>query len=123
MDTRKIITAVFFVAFLFIGILTLPHYGINWDTINHLPRGQAFLHFFLTGKNDYSDLLPYQPYWQNPKSLVIDTNMPGNSISDRRFYQNNGTTAKWFLENEKGGHPPLSDIFSSIFKAFSCDSS
>lgn len=115
MNTRKIITTLFFSAFLFVGVFTLPHYGINWDTINHLPRGQAFLHFFLTGRNDYSDLSEYVPYWQNPKSLSIDTDVPGNKISSRSFYQSDGTTAQWFLENEKGGHPPLSDIFSSIF--------
>ncbi len=115
MDKRKIITIVFFGVFLIVGIFTLPHYGINWDTINHLPRGQAFLHFFLTGNKDYSDLPAFIPYWQNPKSLSINTNIPEHKILNRSFYQSDATTTQWFIEHETGGHPPLSDIFSSIF--------
>lgn len=115
MNLRIKISILLGTVFFAFGVATLPHYGINWDTINHLPRGQAFLHFFLTGKSDYSDLPDFIPYWQNPKSLSIDTNTPGNKILNRSFYQSNATTAKWFLEHETGGHPPLSDIFSSIF--------
>ena len=115
MDIRKIITIVFFGVFLIVGVFTLPHYGTNWDTINHLPRGQAFLHFFLTGNKDYSGLPEFIPYWQNPKSLAVDTNIPDNKILNRSYYQSDATTTRWFLEHETGGHPPLSDIFSSIF--------
>ena len=101
--------------FFVVGVATLPHYGINWDTINHLPRGQAYLHYFLTGKKDFSDLPPWRPYWQKPESLFLDTDIPKDQISTRSIYQSDGTTFTWFLENERGGHPPLSDILSSVF--------
>lgn len=101
--------------FFLIGLITLPDYGINWDTINHLPRGQAYLHYFLTGKKDYSDLNKFVLYYQNPDSLSIDTDVEGNNILRRSIYQSDATTFNWFVENEGGGHPPLSDILASMF--------
>ncbi len=108
--------------FFIVGILTLPHYGINWDTINHLPRGQAYLHFFLTGNKDYSDLPRFfdgyqksgQWYWQNPSSLSIDTDIPNNAFPRVSLYQKAGIDYNYLIENDDG-HPPLSDILSSLF--------
>src|SRR3989344_4228074 len=40
-------------AFFIIGIFTLSDYGINWDSPLHMLRGQAYAHFFLTGKDSY----------------------------------------------------------------------
>lgn len=105
-----ILAGIFFV----LGIATLPHYGINWDTINHLPRGQAYLNYFLTGKKDFSNLPQAERYWQNPDSLAIDTDVKGNEISGRSYWQLDATPFTWFMERD-GGHPPLSDILSSAF--------
>lgn len=110
------------VVFLMIGVITLPHYGINWDTINHLPRGQSYLYFFLTGKKDFSDLPRFfdgyqkkgQWYWQNPSSLSIDTDIPSNAFPKVSLYQKAGFDFNYLIEND-GGHPPLSDILSSLF--------
>ncbi len=101
--------------FFLFGIFTLPDYGINWDTINHLPRGQAYLHFFLTGKKDFSDLPDWQQYYQKPQSLGIDADIPASKVQKRSLYEGNGTTFNWFIVHETGGHPPLSDILSSVF--------
>lgn len=101
--------------FFIIGVLTLPHYGINWDTINHLPRGQAYLNFFLTGRKDFSGLAPFKGYWQNPDSLFIKSDTTRSEIPSRSLYQSDGTTHNWYVQNERGGHPPLSDIFSAFF--------
>ncbi len=109
--------------FFIMGVFTLPGYGINWDTINHLPRGQAYLHYFLTGRKDYSDLPPYLTnkqwasrwYWQKPQSLGIDTNIPNNQIPRRSMYQDDATTFEYFMKIDGDGHPPLSDILSSVF--------
>lgn len=109
--TTLIIAAVFFIA----GITTLSHYGINWDTINHLPRGQAYLNYLLSGKHDYSNLPEWRPYWQNPKSLTIETDIFKNKISSRSFYESDATTFSWFMEHDGFGHPPVSDILSSVF--------
>lgn len=109
------IALVIFFSFLTVGILTLPHYGINWDTINHLPKGQAFLHFFLTGKKDYKELPKWQPYFQNPSSLGVDTNLPPGQQPKRSFYKSNPFSFRDILKIDGHGHPPLSDILSSLF--------
>ncbi len=96
--------------FFIFGLFTLPHYGINWDTINHLPRGQAYLHYFLTGKKDYSDIPLFKRYFQNPDKLL-----PATNSGSRSYYQNDAVTFSFFLQYDGDGHPPLSDILSSVF--------
>ncbi len=101
--------------FFILGVATLPHYGINWDTINHLPRGQAYLNYFLTGKKDFSNLPKWKDYWQDPDSLTIKSDINKNDIPRRSLYQSDATTFTWFLAHDGNGHPPLSDILSSFF--------
>lgn len=105
----------FAVTFFIVGLLTLPHYGINWDTINHLPRGQAYLHYFLTGQRDYANLTPFKYYFQNPDQLLIDSNISKKDVPKRSLYQSDGTPLSHFLVHDGNGHPPLSDILASIF--------
>lgn len=113
---------IFSVIFFIVGLLTLPHYGINWDTINHLPRGQVYLHYFLTGKKDFSDLPKVffegqnlgKWYWQKPESLLIDTDIPGNKFNRISIYQLSGVNFEFFMDKDVG-HPPLSDILSAAF--------
>ena len=112
MKHRNKITLFIFLAFFIVGLFTLPHYGINWDTINHLPRGQAYLNYFLTGKRDYSNLPRYEDYWQQPDTLFIDAD---REINYRSLYQNDSVSYNWYLEYDGNGHPPTSDILSSGF--------
>ncbi len=100
-----ILGAVFFIA----GLLTLKDYGINWDTINHLTRGQAYLHYFLTGNKSYSDLPKFVSYFQDPTKILPMT------TQIRSFYQNSEADFKWMMQYDGYGHPPLSDILSSFF--------
>lgn len=107
--------------FFFVGLVTLPHYGINWDTINHLPRGQAYLRYMLTGKTNYSDMPVHFQDWfkssdwfyQNPDSLFVKTNLPEGQFVERSYYQNDSLNFEYFVEHDGGGHPPLSDILSA----------
>lgn len=109
--------------FLIFGIITLSDYGINWDTINHLPRGQAYLHYFLTGNKNFLDLPKYfdgwqtkgQWYWQDPEYLKIKSDLPGNDVPARSIYQIDAMDFNYFLQNDGDGHPPLSDILSALF--------
>src|SRR4030065_1463443 len=116
--TRKLIAFLLSLVFFTLGLVTLPDYGINWDTINHLPRGQAYLNYFLTGSRDYSNLIEDSPennwYWQNPKSLSIDTNLLKDQVPRRSMYQSYATPFSYFIVKD-GGHPPISDIISAIF--------
>ncbi len=122
---NKDLVVSFLLGFLyFLGLtFTLTHYGINWDTINHLPRGQSYLHYFLTGRRDYLDLPKYfenhenknEWYWQNPDSLAIDANIPKEKVPTRSVYQITDQNLDFFLRIDGDGHPPLSDILSSVF--------
>ena len=116
-----VVAIIFFVA----GLLTLSDYGINWDTVNHLPRGQAYLNYFLTGNKDFSNRPPYFAgwpgpegdggwYWQNPDNLLFDPDRPKSEITSRSMYESPWAPMTYFLNNDSG-HPPLSDIMSSIF--------
>ena len=111
---RISVSLVIFVIFFTIELLTLPHYGVNWDTINHLPRGQTYLHYFLTGKRDFSDLSPVRRYYQDPESIWTSTDVQGEN-NRRSIYQDPNSSLDWYLENDGNGHPPLSDIISSTF--------
>ncbi len=107
--------------FFLVALATLPHYGINWDTINHLPRGQAYLRYMLTGKTNYADMPVHFQDWfkssdwffQDPSALFIKTNLPEGQFVDRSYYQNDGLNYEYFIEHDGGGHPPLSDILSA----------
>lgn len=109
--------------FFSLGLLTLPHYGINWDTVNHLPRGQAYLRYLLWGKKDYSELPKFfedytikdQWYWQKPESLFIDANLPFEKVPQRSTYQITDANLDFYVNHVPGGHPPISDILSSVF--------
>lgn len=101
--------------FLVVGIFTLKDYGINWDTINHLPRGQAYLHYFLTGNKNYSDLSTFKNVWQNPKDFGITENLKLSGSSLRSVYQADASDFNYFISKDGDGHPPLSDILSAVF--------
>src|SRR3989344_3251195 len=102
------------IIFFALGILTLPHYGVDWDTINHLPRGQAYLRYFLSGELTYKKLPAYVDYYQKDDTLFFSPNKEKGSIPRRSFYQIDGYDATYFLGKD-GGHPPFSDILSSAF--------
>lgn len=92
------------ILFLALGIADLPNYGPNWDEPVHFGRGQAILHYFLTGKKDYNDLSPRQAlrrsYYQHD----------GYSYA---FFEEKFSETKKFLAGT--GHPVLSDIFAAAF--------
>lgn len=107
MVNKKILSLIFFLAFLIISVASLRHYGPNWDEPAHFGRGQAILHYFLTGKKDFQDL-------------------PPEGDQQRSLYQTDGYSYAYFENNFLvrsgtgqiligGGHPPLSDIFAAIF--------
>lgn len=81
-------------AYAIIGIATLSSYGVNWDEANHSTRGQAYLHYFLTGRKSYDPAM-YEP--------------------DKRmsFYQIPGFDFSYQMLKD-GDHPVLSDILSSL---------
>lgn len=86
---------IIFFVFLFFGLLTLSDYGVNWDMPIHYVRGQGYLHYFLSGKRDYSDFKIKPPSRKSIYQIIdyLDTS--------------------YYLKNDSG-HPPLSDILASL---------
>lgn len=75
-----------------VGVATLSHYGLNIDEPIHFIRGNAYLHFFLTGKERYSE-----------KDLT------GSRVTNWKLQQYNGS---FFIKNDNG-HPPLNGILAA----------
>ncbi|MBI2039471.1 phospholipid carrier-dependent glycosyltransferase [Candidatus Microgenomates bacterium] len=135
------------IAFLIVGVLTLSHYGINWDAPIHMMRGQAFLHYFLTGKTSYDLGKRTSPMLVGPKDYAsryylgdteyIAPPFPKQPVSlperplikaefedqlaklGKRvsFYQYDGWGGEFWL-NFDGGHPPLIDILAALSNRF-----
>src|SRR3989344_8774328 len=80
---------ILFFILLVIKLLILKDYGINWDEPAHYLRGQAYLRFFLTGKDSYSDLPKLKSHY--PKfsgySLPKDVLYEDDSFFRRSIYQ------------------------------------
>lgn len=114
-----IIGLIISVLFLSISLFTLSDYGINWDEPNHYIRGQAYLRFFLTGRDNYNDLPKIKSHY--PK--VLGRDLPsgiifGDESFRRSIYQfdasrNGSQTYPWYLKNDSG-HPPLNGILASL---------
>ncbi len=90
----KKITFIIFLIYFAIQYITLSHYGINWDEERRDYRSQAYLHYFLTGKKNYSDL----------------------KEARKSFYQSspNGLTFDYFTTQNIIGHPPIADIMEAF---------
>lgn len=123
--------------FLFIGIKTIPDYGINWDEPLHFHRGQAYLHFLITGKHNFQDLPAYPNLTDRCPPEVKFCSDPrgpddlGYISKDGLSYQNLVMQKTKYLNFRRSlfqadiynydyfvktdsGHPPASDILSSL---------
>lgn len=123
--------------FFVLGLATLADYGVNWDAISHLQRGQAYLHYYLTGKNDYTDLrdwnlyrekekevktktaqnaVPrYRLYQQDTSTIFFRPDILKSEIPRISLYQNTGADLNYIAKNYDYGHPHISDVLSSVF--------
>lgn len=127
------------IIFLIVGIATLSDYGMNWDEPLHFMRGQAYLHFYLTGEKDYKDLLPYPRLsdecedWVSDCSITPspsdkeeyreDKRLYGEAVwlknetdnrKKRSLYQHDIYTYNYFINEGDSGHPPANDIMAAL---------
>ncbi len=114
------------IASLIIAILTISHYGINWDEPYHYRRGQAYLHYFLTGEKEYASMPKYPPLkgtsdsgdFRNSDKLFEEV-QKNPSLSDpsfrRSYYQDDAWNGEYFIDIENAyGHPALNGILASL---------
>lgn len=104
------------VLFFLLSLFTLTDYGISWDEPIHFHRGQAYLHYFLTGKITYEDLPTVREHFPKYEHYSPPEGRGLRSLSEfrRSYYQADSLPADWFLQND-GGHPPLNDILAALF--------
>lgn len=127
------------ILFLIVGIATLSDFGMNWDESFHFMRGHAYLNFYLTGEEDYSNLLSFPRLsdkcddWVNDckttpsvsdkeayrederlyEEAVWSENIDNNQ--DRRsYYQSDRFTYNYFINERDQGHPPANGIMAAL---------
>lgn len=111
--------------FLIVGILTLGDYGINWDSPKHFMRGQAYLHFILTGYHDFLDL-PALPVAKGaPDYVDYNVDIATNSAVARKsslvnpqirrsYFQSDFYTFDYFMTKHIHTHPEVNDLLIAI---------
>lgn len=114
MQITKLVIIGMSLAFFVVLLVSLKDYGISWDEPIHFYRGQAYLHFFLTGKKDFSAL----PVLSEHKRYKVgeDYSSKGyKSLNDVRksYYQDNNLNTEYFLQQD-AGHPPLNGILAAL---------
>lgn len=115
------------VIFLIYSLFTLGDYGINWDEPYHFRRGQAFLHYFLTGEKTYDNIPRYPPLKGTSDSSnfrdsekhfqeVIDNPSLSDLNFRRSYYQDQDWNGEYHIDMEDPyGHPPLNGIMAATF--------
>lgn len=123
--------------FFILSLATLSHYGVNWDTVSHLSRGQAYLRYYLTGEKDYSTFKDWnlykekeedikrsavqnatsrqRLYFQKVSTIFYSPDLPREDIPKVSIYQNSDRDLNYILKNYDYGHPHISDVLSSVF--------
>lgn len=109
---RILVLAAIPLLFFLTGFFTLGNYGINWDESNHYTRGQAYLHYYLTGKKTYDDL----PGWDKiavASATVSQVDPIYRQYRYSRFMVASAPAEVFFAED--AGHPPLNGILAAAF--------
>lgn len=135
--STKVIALGLSLSFFILGLGTLSDYGINWDAPSHLLRGQAYLHYYLTGRKDYTDLVEwnlfrekeaaitartaqdgvsrYRLYFQQVDTIFFNPDIPQNQVPRVSMYQDIDKDLNYVMTHYDYGHPHISDVLSSVF--------
>lgn len=133
----KVLAFALSVLFFVLSLATLPHYGINWDAPSHLLRGNTYLHYYLTGKKDYTDIdrwnlfrekeeeiltktaqnniLRYRLYFQKVDTIFFNPDIPKNQVPRISMYQDADKDLNYVIAHYDYGHPHISDVLSAAF--------
>lgn len=139
---REILICLIPLLFLVVGIFTLSDYGVNWDEPFHFMRGQAYLHYYLSGGKRNYDSLPEYPKINsmcedksnplcsfspggpsdrekfNGSNLIYEEKIkelyPKDSRIWRSYYQHDTYTYDEIIKIENG-HPAIGDIAAAFF--------
>ncbi|MDP3982649.1 MAG: glycosyltransferase family 39 protein [bacterium] len=112
----KNITYPFIAVFLYlvVQIWLQPAYGINWDETAHFMRGQSFLRYYLSGRQDYRDL-PVIDFGSYKNGYGYEFSQEDGSVIRRGIYQHDERPFLYYSEDiaKRGSHPAFSDVISA----------
>ncbi len=127
---NRIVYWIFPLLFLIISLFTLSDYGLNWDSAKHFRKGQAYLHYILTGEDTYESLPDYpslnpetgpgpqdwEPYEVGQGRIYEEAVWEGWPGRKRSFYQADGAGYINMIEGGLDGysHPAGNDLFAAI---------
>ncbi len=124
---KVLLLAIVPVTFFTAGLLTLSDYGVNTDEPFHFMRGQAYLHYYLTGSKTYDNLDGFAEHiarspvrkdgsTDNPSSILPEDAAERNQPETKRFsaYQQPSFDAASLIATDVG-HPPLGGILAAGF--------
>lgn len=140
---KKILPWALAAFFFVVGLLTVNNYGINWDEPARLLRGQAFLNYFLTGRQTFglpARLSPiviapgeyvtrYDRLSEEGQTLALLPDIPRPqeefatkvaSLGKRVSFYQDDVWSRYFLTYSafEAGHLPLPEILGSISNRF-----
>ncbi len=96
-NKQKLAGVMIALVFCVVGFYTITDYGLTIDFKYHFCRGEAYLHYFLTGDTDFSRVPPNQRCrFQNPTFKEL---LSGKEIASLR---------------EGSGHPSLAGLLSAM---------
>lgn len=106
------------IGYFVIGLFYLHDYGITWDSPYNFQRGEAILHYFLTGQKDYHQLSKCQ-YLQGSDFIARNTLRslcPQKNGLLRSYYQDDlyGYKFTYQMDRKYYGHPPLGGIMAAV---------
>lgn len=114
---KAIIILLLPIAFFVISLFILESYGVNWDTYQHLARGQTYFRYIFFGETDSKTL---------PNPCVV-TNFEINQKKGREcdlsilprisYYEKSDLDLAW-VNQMTIGHPPLMDILLASSNQF-----
>lgn len=105
----KIVICIGMILLYFIpAIATISDYNVNWDAPIHYTRGQAYLHYFLTGKTHYTDLRGFKSFEYCLSEKRACSSYPYS------IYQSSQLDGAYFMQYDEG-HPPLNGTLAALF--------
>jgi len=123
---NKFIFWIFPFIFLIFSLITLSDYGLNWDSAKHFGKGQAYLHYILTGNKNYNDLekypsltqekggpADYESFDKESIRLYEEAVWEGHKGAKRSYYQS--VTYQSLIDGLDGySHPAGNDMSAAL---------
>ncbi len=98
----------------FLALFTISDYGVNWDTYQHLVRGNIYLRYILTGQRNSQDIPAVCT--KSPDSISGSGDgreCPIIQTPRISFFEKSSLDMGW-ADKLTIGHPPLMDIVMAI---------